>query len=91
MGNPIQPGREWDAPVGVALDMVQGAIKNTGGKVFGVMDVACTIVDVVKYPLYILLVQCPESLPVALGGPGQEILIFKLRHLVHLTGGVYIP
>jgi hypothetical protein len=26
-----------------------------------------------------------------LRGPDQEIFIFKLRHLVHLTGGVCIP
>jgi hypothetical protein len=55
------------------------------------MDIAGTIVNVVKDLLYVLRVQCPESLSVALSGPDQEIFIFKLRQLVHLTGGVCIP
>ena len=72
------------------MNMVQGAVENTRGQVFSIMDVSRTIVDVVKDPLYVLLVQFPEGLPVTLRCTGQNFLFFKLRHLAHLTGRVCI-
>jgi hypothetical protein len=88
VGNAIQPGREGHASVGITLNMAHGAIENTGGQVLGVVHVACTIIYVVKYSFHVLLVQCAESLLVALRGARQEILIVKFRQLAHLTGGV---
>ena len=63
VGDPVQPGRERHAPIGIALDVVQGAVKNTGGQVFGVMDIACTVVDVVENPLYVLARTEHQRLP----------------------------
>jgi hypothetical protein len=39
------------------MDVMQGAVKNTRGQVFGIMDIACTIVNVVENTLYVLRVQ----------------------------------
>lgn len=88
VGNTVQPGREWHATIDVALDVAHGAIKNTGGQIFGIVHIARTVIYVVKDPFHVLLVQRAESLLVALRSARQENLIVKLRQLAHLTGDV---
>jgi hypothetical protein len=87
VGNAVQPGRERHAAVGIILNMMQGTVKDAGGQVLGIMNVAGTIVNVVKNPLDVPLVQRPERILVALRSQDQDFSIFQLQHLAHLTSG----
>ena len=87
VGDAVQPGREWYATVGIIFNMVQGAEKDAGGQIFGIMNITGTIVNVVKNPLDVTLVQRPERILVALRSQYQDLTIIQLQHLAHLTGG----
>jgi len=65
---------------------VQCPVEDTGGQIFGIMDVASTIVDVVEYPFYVPFVQDAKGLLVTLRGTRQGLFFFGIRHSFHLTG-----
>src|SRR5258708_15153758 len=66
MGNPIEPGREWDPAVCVVVYVIHRPLKNAGGQVLRIMEVPCTIIHIVEDAVDIPLIEQTEGLSVTL-------------------------
>jgi hypothetical protein len=97
MRNPVKPGRERYASIGVILDVMHGPVKDTGGQVFRIVDIASAIIDVVKDAVNMTRVQYSKGFLVPLRSKGEDFSITQFEHVawqcmthdqkVHLTDG----
>ncbi len=80
------------------IDVMQGPVKDPGGQVLGVMDIAGAVIDVVKNPLDVTGIEGPKSFLVPLRSKDLDLTIVQFLnlawqygvfdHLAHLTGSL---
>ena len=69
------------------IDVMQGPVKDPGGQVFSVMDVAGPVVDVVKNPLNILFIQYAECIIISLNCPVEVYTFVGVGQSIISVGG----
>jgi len=87
--NAIEPGREWNAAIGLVLNVVHRPLEDAGGEILRVVEVPRSVVNVVEDTVDVALVEQTKCITVALRSTSQYIFFveFEFRHVWSLPAG----
>jgi hypothetical protein len=66
VGNPIQPGRKWDAAVCIILNVIHRPLKDAGGEVLRIVEVPCSVINVIEDAFDVAFVEQTKCIAVTL-------------------------
>jgi hypothetical protein len=89
VGDAVEPGREGDAAVCIAVDMIHRPLEYTRGEILRVMEVPCSVIHIIKDTIHVTLIEHPKGVFIAMGGKHEDLFVseFRLRHWLNLTDG----